>query len=688
VIVEPFSFLGRFHPVVLHLPIGFLLLAFVLELRLRFGGKKEFQSAIAFSLQLALAASLLSVISGYLLSWGGGYDATMLWRHQYLGFGVLALNALLVFYAPKPPQQEKRIYFPLFCVLVVLLGLTGHLGGSLTHGSDFLSFSSSAKTNKTILPLTSESNFYEVVVQKILDQNCVTCHRASKQKGGLRLDDQTQIIKGGDSGKILGSTKALSHSILTRIHLPLEEEEHMPPEGKKQLNKSELNLLQYWLEEGASFEKNIGLYQMGPAIKKQLSVWESTQVGADGKNQLKPVKAAVLQELQKKGIEVRPIAYESPYLEAKYVYQDSLDFNPLNALKKIKGHLQILKLHHTPINDQQIKNIGAFVGLKKLDLHQTAISNQGLKKLVPLKNLEYLNLYGTSIDDQGLEALKTLSELKELYLWQTEVSTKGVEDLKKAIPQLTCNLGRTEMVFGKSQIKVPIIRSSSKLLKDTLQVKIESRIPNGILHYTLDGSIPDSNATVYTKSLVLDKSCTLKTICKKSGWEDSEVIEREFIKPDHLIQSARLLQTADEKYSGRGDTSLYDLQSAKLATGHPAWLGFQGQDVEMILDLGSVEEVEKVMVSSFSNVLAWVFPIRQITCRTSVDGESFSKSEKVKIPEAVAGAPVSSDFFPLSFSSRKARYLKIKLKSQMRNPSWHASPGEPSWVFIDEVLVW
>ncbi len=686
--IAPLSLLGRFHPIVLHLPIGFLLLAFFLELRLRFGGKKEFQSAVAFSLQLALGASLFSVLSGYLLSLEGGYDPITLWQHQYLGFGVLALNALLVFYAPHRYGEEKRIYFPLFCLMVLVLGLTGHWGGSLTHGSDFLSMSKASPSKKTILPLTAEDNFYEVVVQRILDQNCVTCHRETKQKGGLRLDNQAQIIKGGDSGKILGSTQELNHSILTRIHLPLEQEEHMPPKGKKQLSESELDLLQYWLEEGASFQKKIGLYQMAPELKNQLDRWDKNQRNATDKDQLKPVKAAVLQELQRKGIEVRPIAHGSPYLEAKYVYQDSLRFNPLNVLHKIKDHLQILKLHHSSLNDQQIKNIGTFKVLKKLDLHQTQISNLGVKNLADLKDLEYLNLYGTAIDDQGLEYLKPLSQLKELFLWQTKVSTSGVKALEKTIPGLICNLGRTETVFGKSQIKVPIIRSRSKLIKDTLHAKIEARIPDGILRYTLDGSIPDSNSTVYTQPLIIDKSCSLKTICQKSGWEDSDLLESVFLKPDHLIQSAQLIQAPDEKYSGRGDTSLYDLQSAYMAAGHSAWLGFQGQDVEMMIDLGSVQEVEKVMIGSFTNVLAWIFPIRRITCRTSLDGKNFSSAEKTNIPEAEAGIPMSIDYFPLSFSPREARYLKIKLKSQMRNPSWHPSPGEPSWVFIDEVMVW
>lgn len=83
-------FIGRFHPVLVHLPIGFLLIAALLEIGKRIG-KSVSDSSITFILFWSSIGATMACIAGYLLSLGGGYDEELLSDHQWQGIGVAVL---------------------------------------------------------------------------------------------------------------------------------------------------------------------------------------------------------------------------------------------------------------------------------------------------------------------------------------------------------------------------------------------------------------------------------------------------------------------------------------------------------------------------------------------------------------------------------------------------------------------
>ena len=106
-------FLGRFHPLVVHLPIGFLLLSAIMEaLSYFFKDKfKNLDSAIALSLLSSGFGAILSAIIGLLLASAGGYDDSTLFWHKWLGISLAVLSFLA--WAIKTDRQEypKTIFF-------------------------------------------------------------------------------------------------------------------------------------------------------------------------------------------------------------------------------------------------------------------------------------------------------------------------------------------------------------------------------------------------------------------------------------------------------------------------------------------------------------------------------------------------------------------------------------------------
>jgi uncharacterized membrane protein len=195
------QFLGRFHPLVVHLPIGFLVLAFIFECASLIPKYKKLKGAVPATLLLGALFAAIACVTGFFLKQEGGYEEGIVDLHQVLGIATAAFAFFLLFLRKAIRKQvadtrkRKKIRVALFVPLMLLLSLTGHWGGSLTHGEDYLSFGGDEETEaadpmaeiKTIA-LRDSAVLYRDVIQPLLEARCYSCHSSKKQKGQLRLD--------------------------------------------------------------------------------------------------------------------------------------------------------------------------------------------------------------------------------------------------------------------------------------------------------------------------------------------------------------------------------------------------------------------------------------------------------------------------------------------------------------------
>lgn len=263
-VAAPFSwqqFLGPFHMVLLHLPIGFLTLVALLELWTWRKPSTERRQVIQFGLVLGVIATGLTMILGYLRASDGGYDELTLQSHRGWGIagGALvaiacALHALLL----KHPAPGGLVGFRLILFTGFLcLSVAGHHGGSLTHGTGLLTENApdllrSWANNPQEAPPTSSNDPALAAIRTVLDQKCVSCHGAEKQKGGLRLDTRTAALAAGDSTRPALTPGDPGRSEIVRaILLPRDHDEAMPPEGKETLTPTEIEAIIHWIQTGA-----------------------------------------------------------------------------------------------------------------------------------------------------------------------------------------------------------------------------------------------------------------------------------------------------------------------------------------------------------------------------------------------------------------------------------------------------
>jgi uncharacterized membrane protein len=265
-----FRFAARFHSVLLHLPIGFIALAFLLELASLFRRNPERARLVRFTLILSSVSAAVVAALGLMLSTEGGYDAQTLRWHQWLGFGVVALAfaataAHVAAHRQGSRWRAKLSYAGLLVALVGLLVATGHHGGNLTHGSQYLvkyapdfvrSFVAAAEPGPSpaASPQDAEARRFRELVEPLLQKKCVPCHGPEKQKGEYRLDTRAAALAGGESGEAaIVPGEPMKSVLLHRILLPSEHDDVMPPKGKAALSTEEVVVLAHWIQAGASF---------------------------------------------------------------------------------------------------------------------------------------------------------------------------------------------------------------------------------------------------------------------------------------------------------------------------------------------------------------------------------------------------------------------------------------------------
>lgn len=467
-------FFGRFHPLFLHLPIGFLAMAFLME----FISKREkfsyLRPAVGFVLALGALSALVTAILGLMLAQEGGYGEDLLFIHQWAGIllVVLAFTSWFLFVrkTKHPTVQMNRAYFTSLSLMMVFMAGAGHYGGSLTHGANYLTqhlpdgikkLAGIPVENKgpQLIENLDEAVVYTEIVHPIMEIRCNSCHNASKKKGELQMHTMEALLKGGENGPIFKAGSAEESEMIKRLHLPENHDDHMPPSGKSQLTDDQVLLLEWWINEGAPFDKKVPELTANEEVKAVLMTLtdpnaHKTEVEimlAEGVAAPDPEK---LKTIKEEGISIKPLSNDDNWLQVTLYKTDPVDEVLEKLATEFPEQITWLDVKDTPLTDQGLVHIAKMKNLTKLRVEKTGITDAGLENLKDLLYLESLNIYGTDVSDAGIANLESMKNLRRLYAWDTRVSKEGAAKLQQAANQLDVNLGYEVQVIDSLTVKV------------------------------------------------------------------------------------------------------------------------------------------------------------------------------------------------------------------------------------------
>ncbi len=439
-------FIGRFHALIVHLPIGFLLLGSIFYLVSKREKWHFLQKALPLTFLLSTVGAILAVTMGLLLAREGGYGEQTLFWHRNLGIATALLSGIFYLHFSGRLKLPQPITDWGLLAGFVVLSITGHFGGQLTHGQDYLLDYAPAIVKKTLgnqntnkqefdFPMNPDSVFiYQHIIQSIFDEKCVNCHNANQTRGGLNLASTEGLLAGGDHGDILENKQEVGSLLLHRVTLASNDAKFMPPKGLP-LYYAEIRLLDYLINQGYSFEQSISDENIPQEIRQLIKKNYGLTSQARSFVELKQVPAAdpeKIQSLITAGFTIKKLSQNSNFLEVSY--RDSMDCAQLKKLGSIQSQISWLNLSQIGLSSDCLEHLKDFSNLTRLKIAYNPIDNEGLSFLKDLKHLESLNLYGTLIDESGLSYLEGLDRLQYLYLGQTKVDSSAMEQLKVKFP--------------------------------------------------------------------------------------------------------------------------------------------------------------------------------------------------------------------------------------------------------------
>ncbi|MGB5435723.1 MAG: FN3 associated domain-containing protein [Maribacter sp.] len=679
--------IGNLHPLVIHLPIGILIIGFILEIGFRKKPSDTVRDIILMVLGFGALSAIISLGTGWLLADNGGYDETLLFRHRWLAVAFTVLTAGLYFLKKSTTPMAKNLYMPLYIVVLIHIGITGHYGGSMTHGEDFLF--ADHTTQKVIIEDVDKALVYADIIQPIFDNKCVSCHNTSKIKGGLLMDTKENLLTGGESGSILDSVAPDKPSLLLHhLQLPLENEDHMPPKGKVQPTADELALLEWWMGHDHCFDCLVGTMDKTEQLEKILkNLEEDTSTRALIAKEVGEVPNTWLADLNGSNISASRLAAKSPLILINLFGRTDLTPGDFKALKKYAKNIVELNLGKTNFNDTLAPSLKPFKNLTKLQLQKTTIADKSIDVIKGLEHLESLNLYGTEIDNTGLKKLEGMPSLTHLYLWQTDITNEAMDAYASAHPEVTVQGQINSDIFRATKLEPPTIIAETDFFTDSLHIALDYVFDDAQIFYTLDGSEPDSTSTQYSKPLTITRSTEVKAVTHAPGWHLSEVTASSFKKISFAVNAITLNKNPNERYKGHGAQTLIDQKRGTVNFVDGNWIGFEGSHFTATIELGKEEQVSSVSVGAFSSPEKWIFYPTGFKVWTSTNGTDFKLVKTQNLgPEAI-NTNTKFRFFDLDIAPTSAKYVRVQVNSQLKNPEWHPNPGGNSWLFVDEIVL-
>lgn len=233
---------------------------------------------------------------------------------------------------------------------------------------------------------------------------------------------------------------------------------------------------------------------------------------------------------------------------------------------------------------------------------------------------------------------------------------------------------------------VPAVQKGERTFIDSTIVSLSSPVSGTIIHYTLDGKEPTLKSGKYFRPFIFRKSTTLKAFAFKQGVPPSNVITAEFVRiPGN--RKITLKTGWSGQYAAGGDVALINgiRGGENFRTG--TWQGYEGDDVEAVVDLGSAQPVKSVSLGALQDQDSWIFMPEKVLFSYSADGVNFTEMGSVS-NDTDAHAPGSVQReFTMNFKQVNARYIRVVAKNRGVCPSWHLGAGKKAWIFVDEITI-
>jgi hexosaminidase len=207
--------------------------------------------------------------------------------------------------------------------------------------------------------------------------------------------------------------------------------------------------------------------------------------------------------------------------------------------------------------------------------------------------------------------------------------------------------------------------------------------------YTTDGTDPVASSRVYASPLPVSSKTLIKASVLVNGQPYGLTQKLIFLHKGigNLAKLNSKYSSYNPAYAAGGDMALLDGIKGSNNFADGRWQGYQGQDVDIEIDLKKITPVQSISLDCMQNSYSWILLPSNVTVYSSTDGKNFTPLKTInhEIPMDAKGQFTHT--FMANFESLNTRYLKIVAKSTGLLPAWHHAAGGESFIFMDEIVV-
>lgn len=229
-----------------------------------------------------------------------------------------------------------------------------------------------------------------------------------------------------------------------------------------------------------------------------------------------------------------------------------------------------------------------------------------------------------------------------------------------------------------------IFNPESCSFADEINITLNCNTGNSKIYYSLDGSNPDENSSRYDGGIKIDKSTALIAIAVSEEGKKSLPVKADFTKAKYRIEYKT---NYEAKYPGSGYYSLVDGVRGSGSYKDGKWQGFLGDDVDVVIDLGSDKSINKITSGFMRDFDASLFYPKSIEYSISDDNKDFRMIGNTKYEQSPNNNTDEIKSFVFEPKNVKGRYVRIKAVNIGSCPKWHKGAGEKAWLFCDEISV-
>jgi predicted alpha-1,2-mannosidase len=238
----------------------------------------------------------------------------------------------------------------------------------------------------------------------------------------------------------------------------------------------------------------------------------------------------------------------------------------------------------------------------------------------------------------------------------------------------------------KPIVSTPYVAAPGQSFTDSLRIELKCDVPGAEIYYSIGSRGSESSYSRYSGPLILKDSATVQAYAKREPMTQSRTISATFTK-FKSVGTITLHTRYSPQYTAGGDGALLDGRRGTTDFRVGAWQGYEGNDLDAVIDLGSEKRISSVSLGCLQDNNSWIFFPTQVEFSFSDDGSTFRGAVVVKNDVSPRDQTVMTKEFGTSLKGMTARYVDVHAANIGICPEWHKGAGSKAWLFVDEITV-